>query len=250
MTVAGDFDGIGNASAIVTRGLGILAQAHRILVLEGHGDMSLGHLAWRDPFGRGLWLKRALIGMEEVGPSDFQLLTFDGEILSGQGERHLEWPIHAELMRHRPEINATGHTHPPNATLFSCLEERLRPLTNEGVWFDIPPGRFTATSDLIDTPTLGGHLAEAMGEADAVFLRNHGVAFVGRSIEEMCLVGIFLEKACRAQLALAKSGRAYQSPTCGELRRKKANIYPSRAMANFWHYYERCLSRHERTAAP
>ena len=35
-----------------------LARACRILEMEGHGDMTLGHLSLRDPLGRGYWLKR------------------------------------------------------------------------------------------------------------------------------------------------------------------------------------------------
>jgi len=226
----------------VATGLRSLALGHRILHREGHGDMTLGHLSWRDPFGRGIWLKRAMIGLNEVTENDFLLLDFDGSVIDGDGEVHLEWPIHTELMKHRPEIHAVAHTHPVHATIFSCTEQILRPLTNEGVWFDIPPGRFTATCDLIDTVSFGAGHAEAMGEADAVFLRNHGASFVGRSIQELCLVGIFLEKACRVQLALAQSGLEFAWPSCGEVRRKKANIYRPSAIANFWDYYVRQLS--------
>lgn len=226
-------------SGEIATGLRTLALGHRILHSEHHADMTLGHLSWRDPFGRGIWLKRAQIGLDEVTETDFMLLDFDGAVIAGEGELHLEWPIHTELMKHRPEIHAVAHTHPKHATLFSCTESVLRPLTNEGVWFDIPPGRFVATSDLIDTVALGAGHAEAMGEADAVFLRNHGVSFVGRSIQELCLVGIFLEKACRAQLTLAQSGLSFAWPSCGEVRRKKANIYTPNAIANFWDYYVR-----------
>lgn len=237
-------------SGAVATGLRTLALGHRILHREQHGDMSLGHLSWRDPFGRGIWLKRAQIGLDEVSESDFLLLDFDGSVIEGEGELHLEWPIHTELMKHRPEIHAVAHTHPRHATLFSCSEAVLRPLTNEGVWFDIPPGRFVATSDLIDTVALGAGHAEAMGEADAVFLRNHGVSFVGRSIQELCLVGIFLEKACKAQITLAQSGLSFSWPSCGEVRRKKANIYTPSAIANFWDYYVRKLTADEATPAP
>ena len=236
-------------SSEIAAGLRTLALGHHVLHREGHGDMTLGHLSWRDPFGRGLWLKRALIGLEEVDAHDFMLIDFDGAVVAGEGERHLEWPIHTELMKHRPEIHAVAHTHAPCATLFSCTDEILRPLTNEGVWFDIPPGRIAATSDLIDTVALGAGHAEAMGEADAVFLRNHGASFVGRSIHELCLIGIFLEKACRAQLALARSGLAYGWPSCGEVRRKKANIYPPSAIAGFWDYYVRKLDDGHRSTA-
>jgi L-fuculose-phosphate aldolase len=36
----------------LTQALTKLACASRVLELEGHGDMSLGHLALRDPEGR------------------------------------------------------------------------------------------------------------------------------------------------------------------------------------------------------
>ena len=94
-----------------------LARAHRILDLEGHNDMSLGHLSMRDPLGRGLWLKRGNIGLEEVTEADFILIGYDGNVLEGDGIRHLEWPIHAEILADRPEINVVAHTHPFHANV-------------------------------------------------------------------------------------------------------------------------------------
>ena len=56
-------------SPALEEGLAKLARASRILELEGHGDLSLGHLSLRDPEGRGFWLKRNRIGLGEVlGP--------------------------------------------------------------------------------------------------------------------------------------------------------------------------------------
>ena len=54
-----------------------LSQACRILEMEGHGDMTLGHVSVRDQDGRGFWLKRNRIGLGEVlGPKDFILVSF------------------------------------------------------------------------------------------------------------------------------------------------------------------------------
>src|SRR5690606_39927340 len=72
-----------------------LATACRILEMEGHGDMTLGHLSLRDPEGRGFWLKRNARGLGEIMSSDdFVLVDFDGNKLDGEGGRHSEWPIH------------------------------------------------------------------------------------------------------------------------------------------------------------
>jgi len=230
----------------VRRGLWDLSRAHRILDLEGHNDMSLGHCSMRDPWDRGVWLKRANIGLEEVFESDFILIDFEGNVLAGDGNRHLEWPLHTEILRARPDIHFVCHTHPLEATLFSCTREELKPYTNEGCWFSMPPAHYLTTSDLIDTPELGRDLAASLGRGEAVFLRNHGMACVGRTVKEMTLCAVFLEKACRAQLRLAQSGLRHTAPEPDEVERKRRNIYPRRAIDNFWDYYNRRLDRIER----
>jgi L-fuculose-phosphate aldolase len=229
----------------VARALRDLARAHRILDLEGHNDMSLGHLSWRDPLGRGLWLKRGNIGLEEVTEADFILIDYDGNVLEGEGARHLEWPIHAEILEARPEVNVVAHTHPFHATLLSATEVEIGPYTNEGVWFEGGVKHFKLTSDLVNTPALGRELAGALGGADAVLLRNHGVAFVGRSVKEATLAGVFLERAARAQLTLAASALEHSHPAPAEISQKRETIYPPRAVENFWQYYNRKLDRVE-----
>jgi L-fuculose-phosphate aldolase len=228
-----------------------LARAHRILNLEGHNDMSLGHLSLRDPGGRGFWLKRGNIGLEEViGETDFVLLDFDGKVLDGDGIRHLEWPIHAEILRSRPDVNVVAHTHPFHATVLSATTAEIRPYTNEGVWFgDGGVPHFKLTSDLVNTPELGAELASALGATAAVLLKNHGAAFVGSDVREATLAGIFLERAARAQLALAASGLGHSYPDAGEIRQKRLTIYPDRAVENFWQYYNRKLDRAEGSSA-
>ena len=61
----------------------------------------------------------------------------------------------------------------------------------------------------------------------------------------MTLCAIFLEKACRAQLRLAASGLKHSPPPAAEVEKKRKNIYPRRAVDNFWDYYNRRLDRIE-----
>ena len=231
----------------VAAGLHDLARAHRILDLEGHNDMSLGHLSWRDPHGRGLWLKRGNIGLEEVHDVDFLLLNFDGDVLEGDGIRHLEWPIHAKILQARRDVNVVAHTHPFHATALSATTAQIRPYSNEGVWFSEVVGHFKLTSDLVNTPELGAELATALGSSEAVLLKNHGAAFVGTDVREATLAGIFLEKAARVQLTLGASGIEHTFPDADEVRQKRRTIYPDRAVENFWQYYNRKLDRVEGT---
>ena len=241
-----------NPSPEVAVVLDDLARAHRILEMEGHGDMSMGHLSFRDPQGRGIWLKRGNLGFEEVTEKDFILIDFEGEILEGTGLRHLEWPLHTELMLARPDINVVGHSHPFNAIIFAATGQKLGAYSNEGVWFEetgVP--HFTLTSDLIDTRELGKAHAKGMGGSDAVFLRNHGASFVGASVRDATLCGIFLEKAAKMQVAIASTGWKYEAPDHDEIIAKRTNIYPDRARNNFWWYFNRKLAvREGRTPDP
>jgi L-fuculose-phosphate aldolase len=234
-----------HAETSVQEQLDQLARAHRILNLEGHNDMSLGHMSLRDPDGRGLWLKRGNIGLEEVNGEDFVLLSFDGTILEGEGIRHLEWPIHSEILLSRPDINVVAHTHPFHATVLSATDAEIGPFTNEGVWFGEGVQHFKLTSDLVNTPELGQELAGALGPAEAVLLKNHGATFVGRSVPEATLAGVFLERAARAQLVLAASAIPHYHSGPDEIQQKRRTIYPPRAVENFWQYYNRKLNRAE-----
>lgn len=231
--------------ATVIAALEDLARAHRILDFEGHNDMSLGHLSLRDPQGRGFWLKRGNIGLEEVTAKDFILLSFSGDVLEGEGLRHLEWPIHAQVLEERADVNVVAHTHPFHATALSATEVEIGPYSNEGVWFEGGVKHFKLTSDLVNTPQLGSELATALGEASAVLLKNHGATFVGASVKEATLTGVFLERAAKIQLTLAASGIAHTHPRREEVDQKRDTIYPPRAVDNFWQYYLRKLQRLE-----
>ncbi|MFZ0667906.1 MAG: class II aldolase/adducin family protein [Acidimicrobiales bacterium] len=231
-------------SAVLTA-LEDLARSHRILDIEGHNDMSLGHLSWRDPQGRGFWLKRGNIGLEEVTAKDFILVSFVGDVLEGEGLRHLEWPIHAEILEERPDVNVVAHTHPFHATALSATEVEIGPYSNEGVWFENGVKHFKLTSDLVNTPELGRELASALGSSSAVLLKNHGATFVGASVKEATLAGVFLERAARMQLTLAGSGIPHSHPGVDEINQKRNTIYPPRAVDNFWQYYLRKLQRME-----
>ncbi len=209
--------------------------------------MTLGHLGLRDPDGRGVWIKRSGIGLGEVrDAADFVLIGFTGKRLAGDGRLHKEWPIHTEIMRARPDVMVVGHSHPFHATAFSALDVPLAATTNEAVYLGGRPGRFDATTGLIDTPALGGRLAESLGDASTVLMRNHGVTFVGPSIAVGTMMGVFVERACRSQLALLATGQGYVATPDEELGSKQSEIFDPGLIETFWAFFKRQVDRSER----
>ena len=70
----------------LTTALTELAYGCRILHMEGHADMTLGHLSLRDPDGRGVWLKRSGIGLGEVRDGgDFSDARWYGAVDAKEG---------------------------------------------------------------------------------------------------------------------------------------------------------------------
>ena len=150
----------------------LIAAACRVLQAAGQGDMVWGHVSVRDAEGRGVWLKGAGLGFDEVTEADCVLLSWDGDVLAGTASRHVEYPIHTELMAARPDVGGVVHTHPVHAIAFGALGRPLRALSHEGALFtppDVP--RFTRTGDVISTraarPRPGGHAGRAQRRAVA-----------------------------------------------------------------------------------
>jgi len=154
--------------------------------------------------------------------------------------------LHAEIMKARPDVNFVGHSHAHFSTVLGASDEVLKPYNNHGVWFayeGVP--RFAETSHIITTVPLGIAAAKTLGKSQAVLLANHGVTFVGSTVAEVTLTGIFLEKAARFQVDLKASGFAPHEPDADETKEKFDRIYPAKAQHNFWTYFNRRLDRVE-----
>jgi L-fuculose-phosphate aldolase len=219
-----------------------VARACRILEIEGHGDMTLGHLSLRDPVGRGFWLKRNRIGLGEVlGPEDFVLVDWDGRQIAGSGGRHSEWPIHSEILRSRPDVQVVAHTHPFHACVFSASLDPLQPFTLDADYFIEVP-RHEDDVALITTKDEGMALAKALGESFAVLMGNHGVTFCGISVAHATCVGIFLEKACKAQLAGMRAGFHAGMPNMATRRKRHGQMMTAVHWEHSWNYFCRKLA--------
>jgi len=218
-----------------------LALGCRILEVEGHGDMSLGHLSLRDPDGRGFWLKRNRIGLEEVhSAEDFVLVDWDGNQIAGTGGRHSEWPIHSEIFRNRPDVQVVAHTHPKHATILSAFITEFQPFSVDADYFGKLPV-LTETAALIKEKDEGQALAMAMGDEFVVLMANHGVTFCGTSIEHAICVGVFLERASRIELMARSAGLHTQLPQQQRVKRHSQVMTPIHWEHSF-NYFARVVS--------
>ena len=220
----------------------LVATASRILAAAGQGDLIWGHASARDPDGHGVWLKSAQWGLEETTPDRVHLVSEDGQVLEGDGQRHSEYPIHTEVMIARPDVGGVVHTHPPHAVALAATGQGLRPVSHAANFF-VPPEvpRFTGTGDLILSRDLGREVAAALGSAPALFLVNHGIVTVGPDLRTATVAAVLLERACAQQMLTHAFGGWPTWSGPGESRSKRRNIYPDGSVRAVWDYLERSL---------
>jgi L-fuculose-phosphate aldolase len=214
----------------------------RVLGAADQGDLIWGHVSARDPEGRGIWMKASGLGFEEVGPDDVLLVSWDGEVLAGDGRRHAEYPIHTEVMRARADVGAVIHTHSPAAVALGALGVPLRPISHEANLF-VPPdlARYTRTADLILTAELGESVAAALGDRNACMLVNHGVVVAAADVPTATVTAYLLDRACRMQLtAMAAGGWATWSAPEESLS-KRGHCYSDAMLQGAWEYLVRRL---------
>jgi L-fuculose-phosphate aldolase len=186
-------------------------------------------------------MKAATLGFDEIGPESVILVSWDGDVIEGDGRRHVEYPIHTELMRARADVGAVVHTHAPWSVAFAATAQPLRPVSHEGTLF-VPPdiARFTKTGDLVLTAELGRALAATVGDRNAALMVHHGIVTCGADVVAAVMTAVFLERACRTNLrALAGGGpRTWSSDE--EALAKREHVY---SFQQAWDYLARRLER-------
>ena len=214
----------------------------RILALEDQGDFVWGHVSARDPDSRGVWMKASRLGFEEVGPDNVILVSWDGEVLDGEGRRHAEYPIHTELMRARADVQSVVHTHAPWAVAFASTEQPLRPVSHEATLF-VPPevARFTETGDLILTAQLGESLARSVADRNAAFMVHHGIVTCGPDVVTAVITAVLLERACRTNIRAIAGGGPKTWSSDEEALSKRDHCYPPALLRQAWDYLARRL---------
>jgi len=134
--------------------------------------------------GRG-WLLITPSMLPKGSLSTRQILEVDleGRVLSGQGRPSSEIKMHLEVYRHRPEVGAVIHAHPPAATAFAACRLPLDiPILPEAVVMlgPVPLAKY-ATPSTEEVPRSIAHL---LRKYNAILLANHGVLTYGKTLPE------------------------------------------------------------------
>jgi ribulose-5-phosphate 4-epimerase/fuculose-1-phosphate aldolase len=196
-----------------------VAQACRVLACTGLSEDLLGHVSRRTAADRLLMRCR---GADEAGliatvTADIRETDLDGTGELGGWRVPVEFPIHAEVLRARPDVDAVVHCHPPALLVAGIAGIELAAVFGA---YHLPAARLALDgvpyydrSVLIRTAALGREVAQALGAGPAVVLRGHGLVTVGsggRAVQEAVVRALAVETLARINVAVAGAGGVRQ----------------------------------------
>ncbi len=159
-----------------------LVDGCHILDREGITD-SFGHVSVRIP-GADAFITIAGVSPGCATLKRIIMLDLDGHYLGGDKASPFEWPIHARVLRARPEVMSVCHTHSRWSALFSVIKGGLRPIHMYAKFLPPEGPPVYPAAGLIGTVERGEALAETLKDSNAVLLRAHGDAVVGTTLEQ------------------------------------------------------------------
>ena len=222
-----------------------MVYASRIFYLHDHNDINNGQISFRRD-ENSFWIRRAFLGWEETQPDHFILVDMDGQRIEGEGDIPAEWPLHSQMYKTRSDVNCIVHSHPPYAMVFSATDLDLRPITHDATPI-MNTKRFTLSTNTVTNKKMGDLVANAIGNANTMLLKNHGIVAVGKSVPETVCWALVLENACRLQLIAESAGVPYQWSEPGEAKVKSKIIFGSVAIREYWAYWCRMADRKFKT---
>jgi L-fuculose-phosphate aldolase len=208
-----------------------LVDGCHILDREGITD-GFGHVSVRLP-DTDAFLTNAGVSPGCATLDRIVMLDLAGRFLGGLKEPPYEWPIHACILRARPDVMSVCHTHSKWSSLFSVLKGGLPPIHMYAKFLPQAGPPIYPAAGLVGTVERGNALAAALKDSAAVLMRAHGDAVVGNSLEQTILRTVqlaFLGEL--AHMAVAHGEPLYLSEK--ELATFSADqAFPARP----WEYY-------------
>jgi ribulose-5-phosphate 4-epimerase/fuculose-1-phosphate aldolase len=160
----------------------------------------------------------------EITASRLLICDFHRRVIAGDGvPEDTAFYIHARLHAKIPRARAAFHTHMPNATALTMVKGE--PL----VWASQTALKFYGRTVVDNTynglaldESEGDRIAAAVGSADIVFMKHHGVLVLAPTIAKAWDDLYYLERACEVQRLAQSTGRRVV-PVAKEIAEATAN---------------------------
>lgn len=149
-----------------------------------------GNIAVQDDVDPVIAVTPSGIVYKTMKAEDIAIVDMNGKWIDGPYKPSSEIPMHSAVLRSRPDIKATVHTHGMFATI-AAMDGELLPSTPpqaEFVPVNIVPFTMPGSDNLADL------VVETLGEGRAVLLKNHGMFCCGKDIKSAMAATVYVEE--------------------------------------------------------
>jgi L-fuculose-phosphate aldolase len=132
-------------------------------------------------------------------PEDIVTLDFTGKQIGGTKKPTSEVLLHLEIYKHRADVRAVIHAHPPCATAFAVVKQPIpKCILPEVEIFvgEIPIVEYATPG----TQELADSIKPFLTDFSAFLLANHGALTIGKDIEDAYYKLEIVEEYCRVLL--------------------------------------------------
>jgi ribulose-5-phosphate 4-epimerase/fuculose-1-phosphate aldolase len=165
---------------------------------------------------------------------DIVTVDLNGGLLEGAAKPPLEFHIHSEIYRARPDVHAVMHAHPRWSTLLTMAGAPFKTVYAQAAL--IGEVRVMESPLSINTKTMGERVASTLGDNRAVLLRSHGAVIVGGDIVECFALATYLEENGRRQYLAMQIGEPYVFSDA-EQQACRDNLWSPALFQKSWDYF-------------
>ena len=169
-----------------------------------------------------------------ISPQDFIRIDFDGRPLDGQRLPPMEFHLHAQIYKARPDVRAVVHTHPRWSTVLSTAGQAWQPVTMQAAVLG-PVATFPKTAS-INSAALGAEVAAFLGGGKAALMHRHGAVSVAASVEVAFVQAVYLEDNAERQHQALQIGTP-QALTADECAHIGRNLSRPALLHKVWAYH-------------
>jgi len=195
-----------------------LACAYRLAHHFGMDDLVWNHISARVPGEEGRFLLNPLgLSYDEITASSLVKVGLDGKPVDsdaklGHAVNYTGFVIHGAIHAARHDIACVMHTHTHAGMAVSALACGLMPVMQDAFGFVDAVAYHEYEGLSIDLGECE-RLAADLGRHKVMILRNHGLLTCGATVAEAFVTMYYLDKACRAQLAVLQTGQPLHMPS-------------------------------------
>lgn len=171
----------------------IVLDAIKQAVAQGLIHGTSGNIALRDDEDDVVAITPSGISYDGMTAEDIAIVDLNGKWLDGKYKPSSEVPMHTAVMRARPDVRATVHTHAIFATIMAMGENPvLRPITPPQCEFTpvgIVPFTMPGSDDVADK------VVETLGkDGRSVLIKNHGMFSCGKNMKAAMNAAVYTEE--------------------------------------------------------